>query len=155
MDTPSGARRLSSWPGTPLWIIAVMLAFIAGTLWTGAGNSSAGLALAQVGQLAGARGVYAFAGQIDRTRHGLYMLDIEQGTIWCYALESENAVTKFRLIAGRSWIYDRYLRDFNCASPSVGEIQRLVALQREMTPVTTTQPQQAELEPGPARRETP
>lgn len=123
---------------TPLWVVAVMLAFIAGMLWSSGGSDRQ--ALAQPTPMVGARGIYAFAGQVDRNRWGLYMLDIEQGTVWCYAFEPENATTKLRLIAGRSWIYDRYLRDFNCASPSVADIQQLVARQREARPAAEPEP---------------
>lgn len=80
--------------------------------------------------MAGARGIYAFTGQLDAGRSGLFMLDIEQGTIWCYAIEPEGGTQKLRLIAARSWIYDRYLRDFNCAQPTYREVQALVARQR-------------------------
>jgi len=112
---------------TPLWVVAVLLAFVAGLLWS---RSEGSLALAQAPPLAGARGVYAFAGQIDRNTYGLFMLDIEQGTLWCYEMVNEDGVRKLRLVAGRTWLYDRYLRDFNCAAPDYRVIRDLVALQR-------------------------
>lgn len=113
------------------WVIAVALAFIAGALWARDDSPNPRLALAQNAPLAGARGVYALAGQLDRDTYGLFMLDIEQGTMWCYQLESADGVQKLRLVAGRSWLYDRYLRDFNCLPPSYREVQDLVALQRK------------------------
>ncbi len=115
---------------TVLWVIAVLLALIAGGLWGGRGGGGTPVASAQNTPMVGARGVYAIAGQIDRDTYGLFMLDIEQGTMWCYELDTVDGVRKLRLVAGRSWLYDRYLRDFNCAPPSYRDVQDLVSLQR-------------------------
>lgn len=114
---------------TAQWVIAVLLAFIAGMLWT---RSEAPVAQAQSTPLVGARGVYAFTGQLDQNRFGLFMLDIEQGTIWCYELDTVGGTRKLRLIAARTWVYDRYLRDFNCAAPDFRAVQQLVAQQRAL-----------------------
>ena len=113
------------------WLIALLLAFIAGVLWSRSTPESLPAALGQTPPLVGARGVYAFTGSLDRSSFGLFMLDIEQGTIWCYEIDNVGGVRKLRLIAGRTWVYDRYLRDFNCATPSYRQVQELVALQRE------------------------
>jgi hypothetical protein len=122
------------------WIIAVLLAFIAGVLWSRSPGGTLPAALAQSGSLVGARGVYAFTGQLDRNRFGLFMLDIEQGTIWCYEIDAVGGVRKLRLIAARSWVYDRYLRDFNCASPDFRAVQQLVAQQRATPTPATVDP---------------
>lgn len=127
---PSGSGA----PQNALWAIVVLLAFIAGSLWSRSSTSLMPSALAQSGPMAGARGVYAFTGQIDNARFGLFMLDIEQGTIWCYELDSVGGTRKLRLIAARSWIYDRYLQDFNCAEPDYRMVQKLVAQQRARLP---------------------
>lgn len=115
---------------TAHWVIAVLLAFIAGVLWTHLPGHGAPTAWAQTAPLVGARGVYAFTGQLDHNRYGLFMLDIEQGTIWCYELDNVGGVRKLRLTAARSWIYDRYLRDFNCAEPTCKQVEQLVEQQR-------------------------
>ena len=115
---------------TAQWIIAVLLALIAGALWSRSESQNANTALAQNSTLVGARGVYAFTGQLDHNRFGLFMLDIEQGTIWCYEIDNVSGVRKLRLTAARSWLYDRYLRDFNCAEPDFRAVQDLVAQQR-------------------------
>ena len=112
------------------WVIAVLLAFIAGILWTRPSGELAPTALAQSAPLVGARGVYAFTGQLDRNRYGLFMLDIEQGTIWCYEIDNVNGVRKLRLTAARSWVYDRYLRDFNCAGLTYKQVAELLEQER-------------------------
>jgi hypothetical protein len=131
-------------PQTAGWVIAVLLAFIAGMLWSRSGSEPA--ALAQATPLAGARGIYAFPGQIDQTHHGLFMLDIEQGTLWCYELDEVDGERKLRLVAARSWIYDRYLRDYNGAMPDQRMVQGLVAAERNQQARTETDPRPAAAE---------
>lgn len=114
---------------TPIWIVALLLAFIAGLLWN-RGSIWTPSAIAQQPPMAGARGVYAFTGQIDESRYGLFMLDIEQGTVWCYEMEGSGSKRMLKLTAARTWIYDRYLRDFNCAEPNFRQVQELVGRQR-------------------------
>ncbi len=114
-----------------LWIIAVLLGVIASAMWTrGLGGGFLPQALAQNQARAGARGVFAFSGQIDHNRFGLFMLDVDQGTIWCYEIDNAGGTRKLRLIAARTFIYDRYLKDFNCDEPSFRMVQKLVAQQR-------------------------
>jgi hypothetical protein len=138
------------------WVIAVLLAFIAGMLWTRPSGELAPAALAQSAPLVGARGVYAFTGQLDRNRYGLFMLDIEQGTIWCYEIDEVNGVRKLRLTAARSWVYDRYLRDFNCAAPDFRAVQQLVAQQRAtQRPATADAVGDVEGSPQPPAMENP
>jgi hypothetical protein len=130
LNNPVRENRAGATANAPLWLIAVLLAFIAGVLWSRSEPSGLPTAMAQSGPMAGARGIYAFTGQLDASRQGLFMLDIEQGTVWCYAMEQAGGERKLRLIAARSWIYDRYLRDFNCAEPTYRMVQELVAKQR-------------------------
>lgn len=113
-----------------LWVIAVLLALCAGALLGRSGASDPSLAYAQAPTIAGARGVYAFAGQIGPSQYGLYMMDIEQGTVWLYEIQNANGTRKLSLSAARTWIYDRYLRDFNCAAPDFRTVQQLVARER-------------------------
>ena len=55
---------------------------------------------------------------------------MDQGTIWCYEIDPAEGTRKLRLVAARSWVYDRYLQDFNCAPPDFRMVQQLVAQQR-------------------------
>lgn len=136
-ELPTPGIVLSRKAHTAQWVIAVLLAFIAGLLWSRGREAVLPAAWAQTTPAAGARGVYAFTGQLDRNRFGLFMLDIEQGTVWCYEIDEVGGTPKLRLIAARSWIYDRYLRDFNCAAPDFRAVGQLVAQQRaQPEPVT-------------------
>lgn len=115
------------------WVIALLLAVIAAALWIRPTDSVVRTADAQQQPLAGARGIFAFTGPLDRDQYGLFMLDVDQGTVWCYGFDHVGGTRKLRLIAARTWIYDRYLRDFNCAAPDFREIQALVKQQREQS----------------------
>ncbi|MFN0136035.1 MAG: hypothetical protein ACKVS9_07960 [Phycisphaerae bacterium] len=126
-----------SWPQprsqTVWWILAVLLAFIAGSVWSSRDGGIAfpqNVAFAQNAPLAGGRGIYAFTGQLDASRHGLFMLDIEQGNVWCYEIETVAGVKKLKLVAARTWLYDRYLKDFNCLPPTFREVEAMIAIQR-------------------------
>jgi hypothetical protein len=136
---PATPRRPGS--QTVLWVLAVLLGVIAGALWARPIGLSAPAAFAQ-GQppLAGARGIFAFTGPLQRDQYGLFMLDVDQGTIWCYAFETVGGTSKLRLVAARTWIYDRYLQDFNCAAPDFRMVQKLVAQQRAQAGATPPEP---------------
>ena len=116
---------------TVYWIIAVLLGVIATALWMRPGGALLPVALGQnQPAMAGARGIFAFAGPLERDQYGLFMLDVDQGTVWCYAFDNVAGTTKLRLVAARTWIYDRYLQDFNCAAPDFRTVQKLVSEQR-------------------------
>jgi len=108
---------------TALWIIAVLLAVIATSLCLRGGSLlDVQRAFGQEGAAVGGRGVYAFTGQIAENRHGLFMMDVDAGTIWCY--EYVPATRKLVLVAARTFRYDRYLEDFNNEEQtSPGQIQ--------------------------------
>ncbi|MBK9120433.1 MAG: hypothetical protein IPM18_12655 [Phycisphaerales bacterium] len=115
--------------GLAQWVIAFLLGVIAVGVWQRTAPLPVS-ALAQGQPMAGARGVYAFTGPLARDQFGLFMLDIDQGTLWCYAFDDVAGTRKLRLIAARTWMYDRYLQDFNCAAPDFRMVQQLVNQQR-------------------------
>lgn len=86
---------------------------------------------AQVAGLSGSRGVYAFAGQLDRTTFGVIMLDVDEGTIWCYDFPADDDERRsIRLFAARGFEYDRFLKNFNNRAPTSSEVRQLLAVQR-------------------------
>lgn len=127
----SGGRQ------TVWWVIAVALAVIATALisrWDAVSLSRA--AVAQAGAsggppVAGARGIYAFTGQLGAKDYGLFMLDVDTGTVWCYEMaRNREGQLQLQLVAARSWIFDRFLEEFNVAKPTPGEVQLMVRQQR-------------------------
>jgi hypothetical protein len=129
--TPTDAGNRSAC--TAQWVIALLLAVIATALWLRPDGLGLPVASAQNPPMAGARGVYAFTGQFDHNKYGLFMLDVDQGTIWCYELQESAGTHKLRLAAARSWVYDRFLQDFNCEKPDFRMVQELVAQQRSQS----------------------
>jgi hypothetical protein len=59
------------------------------------------------------------------------MMDVDTGTIWCYELDrAEHGPLQLRLVAARSWIFDRYLEEFNVADPIPGAVREMIRHQR-------------------------
>lgn len=120
-------RRPTAW-----WITITLLAVIATAVimrWDEAALTRA--ALAQVAgpgaTPVGARGIYAFTGQLTAKSYGLFMMDVDSGTIWCYEMQrGANGEPQMKLVAARSWIYDRYLEEFNVAEPIPSAVKTLV-----------------------------
>lgn len=79
----------------------------------------------------GGRGIYAFTGQLTSKTYGLFMMDVDSGTLWCYELQhGANGEPQLKLVAARSWVYDRYLEEFNAADPIPSAVKVLVQQQR-------------------------
>lgn len=117
------------------WILAVLLAIIATSLVSIRDGAWLSSAMAQAGSGGAAtpgRGVYAFTGQLSAKEYGLFMMDADTGTVWCYQLARGRGDGEFRLqlVAARSWIFDRFLEEFNVAPPTPGEVQLMVRQQR-------------------------
>lgn len=96
--------------------------------------------LAQATRSAGARGIFAFTGQISPNAYGVYMVDVDAGTIWCYECVTIGGVKKLRLVSARSWIFDRYLEDYNGDELSPTEVKELVEQERERAGGTESRP---------------
>ena len=67
------------------------------------------VAMGQPVSSGGARGVFAFSGQLSKGTYGLYMVDMDSMTIWVYEYLSQKGC--LRLAAARTWRYDRYLEN--------------------------------------------
>lgn len=97
---------------TVWWIIAVLLAIIATALVLRPASVPFGLPSAFGDTpMVGARGIFAFTGQIDTNRYGLFMMDVDTRNVWCY--EYQPTTRKLRLVFARSFDFDRYLEDYN------------------------------------------
>lgn len=111
--------------GTALWLIVVLLAVIATSLLM---RPAGGFSLLQraygESQMAGARGIYAFIGPLDKNRTGLWMMDVDAGNVWVY--EYLASTRKLRLAAARSFVFDRYLEDWNCDEPTLEEVKLML-----------------------------
>lgn len=65
--------------------------------------------------------------QIERDSYGLAMVDTVSQTLWIYELNSRGpAHNRLRLLAARSWRYDRLLQQYNTAEPKPEQIRMLL-----------------------------
>jgi hypothetical protein len=65
--------------------------------------------------------------QIERDKYGLAMVDKASQTLWIYELNSMGpAHNRLRLLAARSWQYDRLLKQYNTAEPKPEQVRMLL-----------------------------
>jgi hypothetical protein len=110
------------------WLIVVLLAVIAVQLAFPRGDLLLSKALAQQAPMLGARGVYALPIQLTPKTYGICMIDVDAGTAWFY--EYNPLSHKLRLASARSWIFDRYLEEYNVEGLAPNEVGELVSKQR-------------------------
>ena len=78
-------------------------------------------------QAGGKGGIHLVPVQIARDSYGVVMVDTVSQTLWVYEINNRGpAYNNLRLLAARSWKYDRKLEDLNTSSPRPKEVQRLL-----------------------------
>lgn len=117
---------LGGFPRGPAWVMALSLAMIAGLLLLR--DVDHDRAFAQPVSSSGARGVFAFTGELTKGSLGVFMVDVDAGTIWCY--EYVAGKRKLRLVAARDWRFDRYLENFE-TEPPPEVVQEILEEQRQ------------------------
>ena len=121
------ARRT---PHPVFWVIAAALATIAAHPWLRPGSVPMdAAAFAQMPTGGGARGVFAFSGQLTKTSYGVYMVDVDTMTLWAYEYQPQKAC--MRLAAARTWRYDRYLENHNICDLPPDVVEQMVDEQRK------------------------
>lgn len=114
---------------TVLWVIALLLAVIATAMVVRTDLPFGARQAYGDSPMMGARGIFAFTGQIDRNSHGLFMMDVDNSTIWCY--QYVPSMRKLQLVAARSYMYDRYLENYNFGGPTLEQTKRLLEQERQ------------------------
>ena len=121
------AERFAQRRPVARWLIVGLLAVIAACLLVEAG-STASTTSSELS--AGGKGsVFAVAGQITPDTYGLYLVDLENGTICVY--QYLGGARRLRLMAARTFAYDRQLDEYN-TEPLPREIRELVEQQRRL-----------------------
>ena len=129
---PASSNARTSKRTGALWLIGIGLLANAAVLLLARGQTPDIVldrsALAQstpnTGQLLGARGIYMMPAQLGPSAYGLYLLDVDSGTICVYKATPEKSL--FRLMSARSFKYDRFLEDLNNEHLTPKEVQKLV-----------------------------
>ena len=79
--------------------------------------------------------------QIDRDSYGIAMVDTTAQTLWVYELNNRApGQNRLRLLAARSWKYDRLLDKYNTAEPKPEQVKMILESVGRM-PKTQNQPQ--------------
>jgi len=107
--------------GAARWLIVILLSAIATCLVIELGF---GLSEARAEASSGRDGSYVVvAGKVTSETYGLYLVDVEHGTISVYQYVPSKRT--LRLMAARNFTFDVQLDEYN-TEPSPREIQRLV-----------------------------
>ena len=65
--------------------------------------------------------------QIGRDSYGLAMIDVERETLWIYEINPRGTIhNRLKLLAARSWKYDRFLQDYNTSEPRPEQVRLLL-----------------------------
>jgi len=65
--------------------------------------------------------------QIDRDSYGLAMVDTVGETLWIYQLSNRGpAYSRLKLLAARSWRYDKLLQQYNTSEPKPEQVKTLL-----------------------------
>lgn len=112
------------------WVIAVALVVIATALIVRRdGVAFDATAFGQLPTTAGARGVFAFSGQLSKGTYGVYVVDTDSMTIWVYEYLAQKGC--IRLAGARTWRYDRYLENHNVCDLPPDVVEKMVEEQRQ------------------------
>jgi hypothetical protein len=65
--------------------------------------------------------------QLERDSYGLAMVDTVEQTLWIYGLgDKGTAYNRLKLLAARSWRYDRLLQQYNTAEPKPEQVKAII-----------------------------
>ncbi len=128
-EIPTAVKIGRNRPHPVYWVIAVALVVIATTLvFQPAGFRAGSIALGQPVRSGGARGIFAFSGQLSKGSYGVYMVDVDAMTMWLYEYLPQKGC--LRLAAARTWRYDRYLENLNVCDLPPNVVEQMIEEQR-------------------------
>lgn len=81
--------------------------------------------------IAGGAGVFVMPAQFAVNAWGCYLLDVDRQTLCAYQFSP--AEKELRLVAARTYTYDRDLKEFNTRNPTPAEVRQLVDEQKQGT----------------------
>ena len=111
-----------------LYVNAVVLvAILAVLLARGSNPPMLPMALGQdqPAGIAGGNGVFLMPAQFSGSIFGCYIMDVNEQTLCAYTVSG--SPPQLKLVAARTFRFDRHLKDYNPPSPSPREVQDLIA----------------------------
>jgi hypothetical protein len=125
----SGSRHLT----IALYLnAALLLAIVLVLLGRDGSVSITPSAMAQSTGFAGGGGLYLMPAQFGERRFGCYIMDTDAQTVSAY----EFSGNRLRLLAARSFVHDRQLKNYN-TEPPPAEVRSLVQIERDAEPGQT------------------
>jgi hypothetical protein len=104
-----------------IWVGLVVAGIVIVDLFGGKMNLWAG---AEIDQPAA---VSVVSLQLGRESYGVAMVDSKAETIWIYEINSHApAHSRLKLVAARSWHYDKLLEEYNSAQPKPSEVKSII-----------------------------
>jgi len=88
--------------------------------------------------IAGGGGLFLMPAQFASNTWGCYIMDVDQQTLCAY--QYSPGERQLRLVAARSFRFDRRLKNFNTDNPSPREVERMLEKEQDKARVTATQP---------------
>ena len=115
----SGTER--RWLLSTFIVLGVLVLFFIGSKFGSPASAQAELQTGSNGE------ILVVPIQIERDRYGLAMVDTVGQTLWIYELNNRGpAHTRLRLLAARSWQYDRLLKQYNTDEPKPEQVRILL-----------------------------
>jgi len=115
----SGTER--RWLIPALVVLGVLCLLVIGSKLGSPANAQAELQTSDDGQ------ILVVPIQLERDSYGLAMVDTVGQTLWIYELNSRGpAHNRLKLLAARSWRYDKLLQQYNTAEPKPEQVKRLL-----------------------------
>lgn len=115
---------------TVLWIIAILLAVAVTALIVRPDRSLIVQPANADASMLGARGIFAFTGQLDENSYGLFMMDVDSSNVWIYQYQPGSR--RLQLVAARSFLFDRYLEDYQNDTPTPQQSKQMLERQRQI-----------------------
>ena len=115
----SGTER--RWLMPALVVLGVLCLLFIGSKLGSPANAQAELQTSDDGQ------ILVVPIQLERDSYGRAMVDTVGQTLWIYELNSRGpAHNRLKLLAARSWRYDKLLQQYNTAEPKPEQVKRLL-----------------------------
>jgi len=100
-------------------------------------------------QSPGASHIQVIPIQINRESQGICMVDTRMKTLWVYGVKMQQpGFEQIRLLAARSWEYDRQLTEWNCGEPTPGQIRNVIEGVQQQQMIESIQPEEPAEESG-------
>jgi hypothetical protein len=109
------------------WLLPIVLLLVSLSLLFAGGRSHNLVGAETQYQAVGAENIMVIPIQLDRDSYGLAMIDTLRETLWIYEINNRGpAHSRLRLLAARSWKYDRLLEEYNTAEPRPKQVKLLL-----------------------------